>query len=169
MALCPCDGSLSRDQYRPIVERLVEGLDHDPEILLAPLAEKMAQLAAQHRYEEAGWQRDRHQALARAIDRRRIWKSLIDLGFCEVESRDGCRVLIDHGRLVTTWRLDRTPLLRPAPILSDDEPHQVPHNVEMAEEADLIWRWLDTTDIRLVESTGYLALPVRPVPRLQVR
>jgi DNA polymerase-3 subunit epsilon len=169
MALCPCDGSLSRDQYRPIVERLVEGLDHDPEILLAPLAEKMAQLAAQHRYEEAGWQRDRYQALARAIDRRRVWKSLTDLGFCEVESRDGCRVLIDHGRLVATWRLDRTPLLRPAPILSDDEPRQVPHNVEMAEEADLIWRWLDTTDIRLVESTGYLALPVRPVPRLQVR
>ncbi|MEX1126601.1 MAG: DEDD exonuclease domain-containing protein [Acidimicrobiia bacterium] len=169
VALCPCDGSLSPEEYRPIVERLIEGLDDDPELLLAPLVDKMGQLAAQYRYEEAGWLRDRHDALARAIDRRRIWRSLTDLGFCEVESRDGCRVLIDHGRLVATWRLDRTPPLRPAPIIGDHERHQVPHNVEMAEEADLIWRWLDTTQIHLVEATGFMALPVRPVRRLEVR
>lgn len=168
VALCPCDGSLSRDEYRPIVERLIEGLDHDPELLLAPLVDKMAQLAAQHRYEEAGWLRDRHGALARAIDRRRVWKSLTDLGFCEVESRDGCRVLIDHGRLVATWRLDRPPPLRPAPTLGDHECHQAPHSVEMAAEADLVWRWLNTTEVRLVEATGFLALPIRPVRRLEI-
>ncbi|HLF60302.1 MAG TPA: DEDD exonuclease domain-containing protein [Acidimicrobiia bacterium] len=167
VALCPCDGSLSREGYRPTVDRLIEGLDHDPELLLAPLADKMAQLAGQHRYEEAGWLRDRHRALARAIDRRWIWRSLGDLGFCEIESRDGCRVLIDHGRLVATWRLDRTPPLRPAPTLEDGARHQVPHSVEMAEEADLVWRWLDTTEIRLIDATGTLALPIRRAGRLE--
>jgi DNA polymerase-3 subunit epsilon len=167
VALCPCDGSLSREEYRPVVERLLEGLDHEPDLLLSPLVDKMTQLAAQHRYEEAGWLRDRHGALARAIHRRRIWRSLTDLGLCEVESRDGCRVLIDHGRLVSTWRLDRTPPLRPAPTLGQDERHQVPHSVEMAEEADLIWRWLDTNDIRLIEATGFLALPRRRLRRLE--
>ena len=166
VAMCPCDGSLSLGVYRPVVERLIEGLDQDPELLLAPLVDKMTQLAGQHRYEEAGWLRDRHGALARAIDRRRIWRSLADLGFCEVESREGCRVLIDHGRLVSTWRLDHAPLLRPAPTLGEGEHHQVPHSVEMAEEADLIWRWLDTNEIRLVEATGFLALPSHQVRRL---
>lgn len=169
VALCPCDGSLSREEYQAVVDRLLDGLDHDPDLLLSPLQDKMTELAAQHRYEEAGWLRDRHRALGRALDRRRIWRSLIDLGLCEMESRDGCRVLIDHGRLVATWRLDRTPPLRPAPSLDDSERHQVPHSVEMAEEADLIWRWLDTHEIRLVEASGFLALPRRRVPRLEAQ
>jgi DNA polymerase-3 subunit epsilon len=168
VALCPCDGSLSPEEYRPVVERLVEGLQHDPDLLLSPLADKMTQLAAQNRYEEAGWLRDRHQALARAIDRRRIWNSLTQVGFCEVESEDGCRVLIDHGRLIATWRLDRTPPLRPAPTLGEDRPREVPGSVEMAEEAELVWKWLDTNEIRLVEATGFLALPARRVSRLGV-
>jgi DNA polymerase-3 subunit epsilon len=169
VALCPCDGSLSPAEYRPIIERLIEGLDHEPDILLAPLVDRMALMASQQRFEEAGWLRDRHGALARAIDRRRIWGSLTNLGLCEVESQDGCRALIDHGRLVATWRLDRTPPLRPAPPLGDQEHHEVPASVEMAEEADLVWRWLDTTEIRLVEATGFLALPCRPVRRLEIR
>ena len=167
VALCPCDGSLSPAEYRPVIEQLLEGLDHDPELLLSPLVDKMTQLAAQHRYEEAGWMRDRHHALARAIERRWIWNSLTGVGFCEVESKDGCRVLIDHGRLVATWRLDRTPPLRPAPNLGNDERQQVPENVEMAEEADLLWRWLDSNEVRLVEATGLLALPRRQVRRLE--
>jgi hypothetical protein len=37
----------------------------------------------------------------------------------------------------------------------------------MAEEADVIWRWLDTTDIRLIEASGFFAVPSHPVPRLK--
>ena len=169
VAACPCDGSLLPADYRPIVERLIEGLDHDPELLLTPLVEKMNQLSEHHRYEEAGWVRDRHIALARAIERRRVWSALTDLGFCEVESRDGCRALIDHGKLVSTWRLDRTPPLRPAPLVGEQSLRQVPESVEIAEEADLIWKWLDTSEIRLVDATGFLSLPIRQVQRLQVR
>jgi DNA polymerase-3 subunit epsilon len=167
VAMCSCDGSLSRAEYQPVVTRLLEGLDHDPDLLLSPLVDKMTQLAGQHRYEEAGWLRDRHRALARAIERRRSWRSLTDLGFCEIESRDGSRVLIDHGRLVSTWRLDRPPTLRPAPPVGEAQHRQVPDSVQTAEEADLIWRWLDTNEIRLIEATGFLALPCHRVPRLE--
>ncbi len=167
VAACPCDGSLLPGDYRPIVEQLIEGLDRDPALLLTPLAEKMGQLADQHRYEEAGWLRDRHNALSRAIERRQVWSALSAIGLCELESRDGCRVLIDHGKLVSTWRLDRTPPLRPAPEIGEHGNRQVPESVEIAEEADLIWRWLDTTEIRLVDATGFLALPAHQVPRLR--
>jgi DNA polymerase-3 subunit epsilon len=167
VAMCSCDGSLSRDEYQPVVSRLLEGLDHDPDLLLSPLEDKMTQLAGQHRYEEAGWLRDRHRALARAIERSRSWRSLTDLGFCEIESRDGSRVLIDHGRLVSTWRLDRPPPLRPAPSVGEEHHRQVPDSVQTAEEADLIWRWLDSNEIRLIEATGFLALPRHRVPRLE--
>jgi hypothetical protein len=92
---------------------------------------------------------------------------LTDLGFCEIESRDGSRVLIDHGRLVSTWRLDRPPPLRPAPSVGEAQHHQVPDSVQTAEEADLIWRWLDSNEIRLIEATGFLALPRHRVPRLE--
>jgi DNA polymerase-3 subunit epsilon len=167
VAMCSCDGSLSRDEYQPVVTRLLEGLDHDPDLLLSPLEDKMTQLAGQHRYEEAGWLRDRHRALARAIERRRSWRSLTDLGFCEIESRDGSRVLIDHGRLVSTWRLDRPPPLRPAPPVGEEQHRQVPDSCQTAEEADLIWRWLDNNEIRLIEATGFLALPRHQVRRLE--
>jgi len=37
VALCPCDGHLAPAEYRPVVERLMEGVEHDPALLLDPL------------------------------------------------------------------------------------------------------------------------------------
>jgi hypothetical protein len=39
----------------------------------------------------------------------------------------------------------------------------VPESVEAAEEASLIWKWMDKTRVRLVDATGSLSLPSRPV------
>jgi hypothetical protein len=41
--------------------------------------------------------------------------------------------------------------------------------VETAEEARLIWAWIQKTDIRIVEASGTLALPAEPVIRLERR
>ena len=71
VALCPCDGNLDPAAYRPVVERLMAGVESDPALLLRPLAERVAALAREGRFEEAGWVRDRHHALARALERRR--------------------------------------------------------------------------------------------------
>src|SRR5690606_27437524 len=74
VALCPCDGTLTQDEYAPVVELVQEGISSRPELLLEPLAERMERLAAAQRFEEAAVVRDRHRALARALERRRAWQ-----------------------------------------------------------------------------------------------
>ncbi|MGH8952651.1 MAG: DEDD exonuclease domain-containing protein [Acidimicrobiia bacterium] len=166
VALCPCDGALPVSRYRWIVDQLIEGISARPEILLDPLVARMERLSTEQRYEEAAWLRDRHDALARAVEKRRSWGALIRLGLCEMESDDGGHYLLDHGRLVSSWSTGSTPPLRPAPELTEQNPSEVPESVEAAEEADLIWRWITTSRIRLLEATGSLSLPSRPVVRL---
>lgn len=169
VALCPCDGSLEPIEYQRVVDQIIEGISNRSELLLEPLADRMDQLASEQRYEEAGWARDRHEALARAIDMSRTWIALEGLGVCEMEGEDGSHVVVDHGRLVCTWRAGSSPPLRPAPELSDEPENDVPDSVETAEEARLIWNWIKSTPLRLVDATGTLYLPARPVAHLVPR
>jgi DNA polymerase-3 subunit epsilon len=169
-ALCPCDGALDVADYRSVVDQIVAGITDRSELLLEPLATRMEQLAHELRFEEAGWARDRHEALARAIEMCRAWVALSRLGVCELESEDGSHVLVDHGRLISTWKTGSGPPLRPAPDIGDGAAgFDVPDSVETAEEAHLIWRWMGTRSVRLVDATGTFALPIRPVIRLEAR
>jgi DNA polymerase-3 subunit epsilon len=165
VASCPCDGTMTQADYQPIVDRLIDGATVNPSLLLEPLVAKMSDLADGQRYEEAGWTRDRHDALARAIERRQTWGALQGLGWWEAETDDGAKVVIDHGRLVSTWRTgEPAPLMPVAP-----ESHQVtevPQNVEGANEADLLWKWLVADSPRITNSTGLLALPIHRPKRL---
>ncbi len=167
VALCPCDGSLGQAAYRPVVERLVAGVESDPELLLGPLAEKVAALAREGRFEEAGWERDRHHALARALERRRAWQALAAGGLICAEPADGGGALIDHGRLAASWEAGGRPPLLPLPDAAPEAPPEVPADPGDAEEADILWRWLARPGIRLLEASGPLALPARPVVRLE--
>lgn len=167
VAMCPCDGSLTEAEYAPIVEQFIAGLDISPNLLLGPLVERMANLSDERRYEEAAWIRDRHDALARALDTRRVWKALNRVGLIELETADAHRVLIDHGTLVET-----RPLAEPATFeWQASEPSasgEVPSDVAQAEEAATIWRWFNSSTLRIVEASGYLSLPRDPVARLTV-
>ena len=166
VALCPCDGTLDPIDYQHVVDQIVEGISYRSDLLLDPLVDRMDQLSSEQRYEEAGWARDRHDALARAIDTSRTWVALGALGVCEMEGEDGSHVVVDHGRLVCTWRAGASPPLRPAPEVGDEQENRVPDSVETAEEARLIWNWMKSTPMRLIDATGTLALPTRPVVRL---
>ena len=166
VALCPCDGTLDPIEYQRVVDQIVEGISCRSDLLLDPLVDRMEQLSSEQRYEEAGWARDRHDALARAIDTSRTWVALGGLGVCEMEGEDGSHVVVDHGRLVCTWRAGASPPLRPAPEVGDEQENRVPDSVETAEEARLIWNWMKSTPMRLIDATGTLALPARPVVRL---
>jgi hypothetical protein len=168
-ALCPCDGSLSVADYEPIVDLIVQGCATRSELLLDPLVERMEQLSSQLRYEEAAWTRDRHDALARSLQRKRSWAALVGLGLCEIETNDGAHLVLDHGRLVSTWAAGTTPPLRPVPDPGRPDRLDVPESVEAAEEADLIWQWMTGSQFSLVEATGTLSLPSRPVVRLSHR
>jgi DNA polymerase-3 subunit epsilon len=166
VAYCPCDGTLTAADYRSAVEQIVEGITSCPELLLDPLAARMEQLAIEQRYEEASWARDRHEALASSIEKRNSWIALNELGYCELESDQGSHMLVDHGRLVSTWTTGAPPQLRPAPEMTEERGFDVPQSVEAAEEASLIWKWMERTRLRLVDATGTLSLPSRPVVRL---
>ena len=162
-ALCPCDGTLSESEYASVVAKVQRGVDHDPGILLDPLESRIAGLAREQRFEEAGWVRDRYRALAAALERRRAWQAMQDAGLLRVEGRDG-GALIDRGRLVMSWPSgDRPPLL---PASGDGQPEEVARSTVDAEEAHLLWRWLEAPDVTLIEASAPLALPSRPVTAL---
>ena len=100
IARCPCDGQMSEDDYRQVVDQLLTGIAESPHLLLDPLVDRMTRFANDRRFEEAAWLRDRHDALARAIERRHRWQALTGVGFFEVEDGNGCRTVIDHGSFV---------------------------------------------------------------------
>lgn len=158
VAVCPCDGSLSQSEYQPVIERLRVGIDQDPALLFEPLAQRMATLAREKRFEEAGWVRDRMQALARAITRRNQWKALQAAGLLRLETAAGEGALADRGRLVATWGEGEDPPLLPldAPSAATSE---VPPTLADAEEALLIWNWLTRSGAEVLESSEAFALP----------
>jgi DNA polymerase III subunit epsilon len=156
---CPCDGSIDIDEYAAIVEHLLDGIRTDPGRLLDPLVERMERLSRVQRYEDAAWARDRHETLARTLHTRRLWQSLVAAGHLVLEDAKGRRTIVDHGVLASG---------DPAPVVApDDQWPEVPPSVEAAEEAAIIWRWMESSGARIVESTGALALPIHPVRRLK--
>ena len=71
VACCPCAGLATADDYRRVVDLVVEGLTRRPSVLLDPLRRRMTELAQTRRYEEAALVRDRANALATALRRQR--------------------------------------------------------------------------------------------------
>lgn len=167
VAMCPCDGSLLESDYQPVVAGVRNAIEGDPEPLLTVLRSKVARLAREQRFEEAAWTRDRYQALARAIERRRAWQALTSAGLLRVETASGEGALIDRGRLVTSWPAGQAaPLLPSDP--EDEKVWQVPSSVLAAEEAHLLWSWLADSGARIVEATAPMLYPAAPVRELRL-
>lgn len=162
VALCPCDGTLTADAYRHVVDELITAVDLDPDRLLAPLADRIVGFAAEHRFEEAAWARDRQRALVRALERRRAWLALQGAERIEAEA-GGERAVIDFGRMVAAWSGEDTPLL---PSVAPDQGTDVAPSVLAQEEADLIWKWLSAHGVRLHDVTGELRTPGRQISQL---
>ncbi len=110
--------------------------------------------------------RDRHRAVAGALDRRRAWQALQGSGRLWAADASGDNVVIDAGLLVATWSEPG-----PAPLLPEPagpaESRQVPISVAVAEEAHLLWRWLDREDVTIVDVEHPIDLPVKAVSRLE--
>jgi DNA polymerase-3 subunit epsilon len=164
IAYCPCDGTLDERLYKPVVDRLLDGIQTSPDELLGPLAERMTDLAQGQRYEEAAWLRDRHSALASALQLRAIWHSMSRAGVIRLEDSSGRQTTVDHGRFVdgSLQDLDET-LIDPG---SESVSTPAPPSVGAAEEARLIWRWLESEPLKLLDCTGTLALPARRIAKL---
>ena len=168
VAACPCDGSLDESEYLPIVERLIAGIQRDPQLLLDPLQRKMTELAMQQRFEEAGWVRDRYRALARSLERRRAWQTLSRAGLLWAETVDGEGALIERGRLTFAWSGGERPAFFPSDVDLDTPGMPIPPTVQDAEEAHLIWQWLAASGARLLESSEPLSMPSARIPQLHL-
>ncbi|MDH5420674.1 MAG: DEDD exonuclease domain-containing protein [Acidimicrobiia bacterium] len=165
VARCPCDGSLTADEYGNVIRQFMSALNGDPALLLTPIRHKMVDLAASQRYEEAGWMRDRYRALARAMDRRFAWQSMLSAGAIRAEhGHEGA--FIEDGRFVMGWLVPHQPLLpvdveSPSRTVADS----VPPSVLAAEEAHLIWSWLSQFDTAIIHTSHPFHRPAQ-VPEL---
>jgi DNA polymerase-3 subunit epsilon len=166
LAMCPCRGDIDDSRYADVVAAVRAGIETDPELLLGPLAVRMAARATEQRFEDAATARDRYVALAGALERRRNWQSLQGTGRLWAEDASGSGAFIAHGTLAATWSAaDRAPLFN---IIATDSPAptQVPASVALQEEAHLIWRWLNRPGVTVMDSRSPLASPARQVPPL---
>lgn len=165
VSVCPCDGSVSRREYQEIVSVLRDGVELYPASLLEPLVERIRDYARSARFEEAAELRDRHQTLARALADRRSWGVLRQAGLLWAEDAGGDSILVENGRLVASWSAPDQPPLGTTHA-GPPSPYHVPESVAIAEEARLLWRWLDRPDVRIVETSHPLATPLHPIPAL---
>jgi DNA polymerase III subunit epsilon len=165
VALCPCDGTVSAAEYQQVVTQLRDGIESEPGVLLEPLVARIRDYASTARFEEAAELRDRHRALSRALEDRRNWLVIRGAGLLWAEDGAGDSILIEDGRLVTSWANPDQPPLG-ATCVASAEPFDVPRSVVDAEEARLLWRWLDRPDVHIVETSRPLATPRQPVPVL---
>lgn len=165
VATCPCDGTLPDHLYESIVATLRHGVEAEPGPMLDAISVRMRRHAEASRYEEAAWCRDRYRALARAIERRRAWNALQEAGMLWAENAAGEGVAVDSGRLTACWAAGSQPPLTPQ-THDADFASQVPESVAVAEEARLIWKWLNQPDVRVVDMTGSMTMPRQRVPEL---
>ena len=172
--LTPCDGRVDDSTYAAVVRQLRDSLLHRPDEVVETINAKMAALAADERFEEAGVHRDRLAAFVRAASRTQRLTALtrcpeVVAARREDDGRWAVHV-IRHGRLaaagvipagadahgyVDTLRLSaETVLAAPGPVPAAS-----------AEETEKILRWLESPGIRLVDVDGEWSCPVAGATR----
>jgi hypothetical protein len=74
---------------------------------------------------------------------------------------------LERGRLVASWSNRTPPPLLPAPEAEPEFAPPVPGTLADADEAHLVWRWLTSGDVRLVDASAPLMMPASPVRALE--
>lgn len=166
----PCLGQQSVDAYAAVVERVRSAMRSDPGAVVDAHAERIAWLVRQERFEEAATVRDRLAAFLRGAARTQRIEPLSRCPELVAARRtdDGGweLVLVRHGRLAGTARVDRRTDPRPVvtALRASGEhvaPPSAPAPAAHPEETDLLLTWLEKPGVRLVEVAGGWAMPVR--------
>ena len=166
VTVCPCAGDVAPADYQPVVDRVVRGLRHEPELLLAPLKERLTALAAAERFEEAADVRDRAGALAAALRRQRRLDALRRAGTVRVliPGRGGADLVAGH--LDRVWGPGDDPDGHlPVTTTRDDDP-LAPLRRDHTDELLCIAAWLDQSAERIVldRCDGELTSPLPALP-----
>ncbi len=192
VAACPCAGTISRAEYRAVVDQAVLGIRHRPDLLLEPLERRMRALAAEERFEEAADVRERAAALAQALRRQRQYDALAGSGRVVIEIGGRAAAELRDGRLERAWLLDQLALGPPVPPepdaatlalpldLSARDPARDPIGArttsapvprELADELGCVASWLTTQagSLRLVDAEHGLSERLPRLPSYQPR
>ena len=167
VAQCPCAGAADARTYSTAVESTVRAMRGDADPIIASLVARMTDLASTQRFEEAALVRDRTQALAAAVRRRRLTDAVRSLGRCIVD-QGGVTWVIDGGRLVevgtgATTASFGSSVAGSLPIEPPDEtPLPAPLECGAVDEALVLAKFLDRHASRLTvrQCTGNWTFPV---------
>ena len=172
--LSPCDGSVDATTYAAVVRQLRDTLLRRPDEVVETINARMAALAADERFEEAGIHRDRLASFVRAAARTQRLSALtrcpeLVAGRREDDGRWAVHV-VRFGRLAAAGTIPPgadahqfVAELRASAETVAGAPGPVP--AATAEETEKILRWLESAGIRLIEVDGEWACPVAGATR----
>ncbi len=172
--LSPCDGSVDHHTYAAVVRQLRETLLRRPDEVVELVNERMAALAADERYEEAGVHRDRLASFVRAAARTQRLSSLTRCAEVVAARRedDGRWAVhvVRYGRLAAAGVIPPgadavayVEVLRASAETVLPAPGPVP--AATAQETERLLRWLESPTVRLVDVDGEWTCPVQGAGR----
>ncbi|WP_148614623.1 DEDD exonuclease domain-containing protein [Nocardioides rubriscoriae] len=179
--LSPCDGSVDEHTYAAVVRQLRETLLHRPDDVVDTVNARMAALAAEERFEEAGVHRDRLASFVRAAARTQRLTSLTHCPEVVATRRE------DDGRwavhVVRYGRLAAAGVMPPgvdahsyvaalratAETVAPPSRTPGPTPAATAEETEKVLRWLEAPAVRLVDIDGEWTCPVAGATRQLAR
>jgi DNA polymerase III subunit epsilon len=174
--LSPCDGSVDETTYAAVVRQLRDNLLRRPDDVVELITRRMAKLAEDERFEEAGVHRDRLAAFVRAVSRTQRLTALTRIPHLVAARREDDPAsatgrqrwavhVVRYGRLAAAGVIpagsDAHQFV--AGLVASGEtvlggPGPVPSAT--AEETEKILRWLEAPGVRLVEMDGEWVCPV---------
>lgn len=165
----PCAGRQRAEEYAPAVIAVQELIAGRADAPLRTLADAVAELAAQHRFEAAGLRRDRLVTLVRALDRTQRLAALAanpELVAARPDNAGGWEfAVLRHGRLASAGVARRgvPPMPVVEALVAGAEtvlPGPGPLCGAPAEETAILLRWLDRPGTRLVRTARPWAMPI---------
>ncbi|MFX4287506.1 DEDD exonuclease domain-containing protein [Janibacter sp. G349] len=165
----PCTGEVPVEDYAVTVAEAAQVLVGDSRSAVAALRERMAELSAQERFEEAGALRDRLADLVRAASRSQRAAPLTaapELVAARRTARGGWDlVCVRHGRLAGSSHspVGADPMPYVAALRASAEvvaPPAGPGTSALPDETELVLRWLEAEGTRLVDIEGEWTCPV---------
>lgn len=167
--LAPCDGSVDAATYASVVRTLRDTLLQRPDEVVEAINSRMAGLAEDQRFEEAGVHRDRLAAFVRASSRTQRLSSLTRCPqLVAVRREDDGRWavhVVRYGRLAAAGVIPSGADAKQYVEELGDSAETVlpglgPVGAATAEESEKVLRWLESPGVRLVDVEGEWSCPV---------
>ncbi len=171
----PCTGAQSAESYAAVAQRCAQLLTGDARGGAAQLWARLEQLAAQERFEDAARVRDRFLHLVRGAARAQRIAPLAHaaevVAARPYEAGGWELVVIRHGKLAGTAvcprGADAMACIRTLQATAEVVPRPAPGApAGLTEETELLLRWLEAAQVRIVELDGTWSCPVGGAARV---